>query len=142
MPPAPFPTSYLLPPTTQLERQLHHRLHHSPRYSRPLERSVRARRSRHTRQDLPEHTRRDIIHRQIEVRMVQYVEQIRADGQLIPLMHAERLVDIEVSVKVSRPPEGVARDIAEVVLIALARELRRRIAIDVRRAAVREPIAA
>ena len=45
--------------------------------------------------------------------MVQDVEEIRADLQLVPLEHRNRLVDVQVGIEVARPAERVARNVAQ-----------------------------
>jgi len=57
----------------------------------------------------------DVVHRQVEVRVVQEVESLRPDGQLaaLPPGEAEALRDGEVRVEIPRPPESITALVAE-----------------------------
>ncbi len=58
----------------------------------------------------------EVVHWQIEIRVIEYIEEIRADEQLKALMNRECLVYVEVGIEVPRTAERIPCHVAEVVL--------------------------
>src|SRR5271165_3725813 len=119
----------------QLESEPAIHLDDAARQRHTRERTV-GRGRRHNRvNDCSELTRRDVIRRQVEVRVVEQVEEVHTDREAHSLLDLEGLCDVHVGVKVARTVEGAARDVSEIQLWSgIARrlqELVRGLAVDI-----------
>ena len=86
-----------------LENDLDLGLDDTARYGRSLEGAVRAGRRRHRLQNLAECSGRNVVVRVVEIRVVQHVEEVRADLDLVPFAIREVLADVQVGIEVVGP---------------------------------------
>src|ERR1051325_5298320 len=91
----------------RLERNFAEHLHNAHAFRGGRKRTVRRRRRNRECRDLPERTAQIIIHGILEVRMVEDVEEIGSERELHPFGQRKGLLQIQVSVEVSRPADSM-----------------------------------
>src|SRR5580692_7887244 len=107
-----------------LENELAGEHHHATGDSRALERAVCAGRRRDRAGNEPKPRSRDVLVRNLEVRVVEQIGRCGADLNVHALAQCELLVERGVDISIARPVERIPSYVAEIGLAAGREKLR------------------